>query len=214
MKTFSLSDEACESIRRFHAEYGEQLRTFAMHGWFIAPFHTPIENIYPLAKLFNGNEADKAHQQLIVHFNKIQSDIELSLSQDFTERATVIHRAFEAHRRKNYELSIPVMLIQADGISKEIIGASIYSQSSRKMLQLFVDRAGNENKMEKDLLQIALRDMPINFSKKDADAAGKILNRHEILHGINSNYASPLNSCRAISWLQYVAHFNDFKILT
>jgi len=40
-----------------------------------------------------------------------------------------------------------------------------------------------------------------------------MLGRHEILHGAQTRYASATNSYRAISWLQYVAAFEQQKDL-
>ncbi len=127
-----------------------------------------------------------------------------------------MRKAFRAHRHRDYELCIPVFLAQADGIAREITGIdrfSIYSRKDSKppkRLKVFVDSIVIDE-LQREVLELVLIAMPLNVSTGNPILVKSALNRHEILHGIETNYASATNSCRSISWLQYVAHFREAK---
>jgi len=126
-----------------------------------------------------------------------------------------LQKALRAHRHRDYELCIPVFLAQADGIAREITSIdrfSIYSRKNSKLKRLkeFVDSIVIDE-LQRDVLELVLMAMPLNVSTEDPMLAKRVLNRHKVLHGIETNYASATNSCRAISWLQYVADFDEAK---
>ncbi|MGD0649840.1 MAG: hypothetical protein ABSA97_01630 [Verrucomicrobiia bacterium] len=65
--------------------------------------------------------------------------------------------------------------------------------------------------LERDILTVVLLQVPLNDTEAHKFASGEIVNRNAVLHGINSSYANKPNSCRAISWLRYVAYFDEAK---
>jgi hypothetical protein len=202
-----------EQIRRFEAGYPEQLRTLALHGWFISSY-MPINAIYPLASLFQSGRLEEGHQALCLHYNKELPGIESELARNFLKRAIILKKAFSAHRKGDFELSIPVLLAQADGIARDIIAKemkrfSVYSRRNkfRNTIQSFINECEKKNLLISELLKVAVIDMPLNVSEGDPMLTAEMLNRNEILHGTNTSYATPLNSYRAISWLEYVSHF-------
>jgi hypothetical protein len=199
-------------------KFAVPLKTLAQHGWFISASYTPVAWIYPLARLFDAGEKEKANRRLRTHFNRRLGEIESGLVADFPRRKKILQKAFRAHRDCNYELCIPVFLAQADGIARDVIGVpkfSIYSRQPLKMAKLkeFVDSL-IFNDFQREILELVLFTIPLNASSEDSLVPKGYLNRHEVLHGIETNYASATNSYRAISWLQYVAHFKREKRLS
>jgi len=69
----------------------------------------------------------------------------------------------------------------------------------------------NEALLGSDIIGVTLIEMPLNVSEGDALLIGGVLNRNQILHGANTDYATPLNSCRAISWLDYVSYLHKLR---
>lgn len=193
-------------------KYREPLTTLANNGWFISWWATPIAWICPLARLFESGHTENANRRLRNHFANEISSIENRLTERFPRRAAILQKAFAAHRRRDYELAIPVFLIQADGIAREIIGGDVYSRRAdkRQTLREFVDGI-TFDEFQKEIIELILLPMPLNASSGDRTLIKGVLTRHEILHGIRTNYASATNSYRAISWLQYVAAFEEQK---
>ena len=58
--------------------------------------------------------------------------------------------------------------------------------------------------MESDYFYLLVSLMPINASFKRRVLYRNGLNRNGVLHGESIDYASHINSCKALSWLQYI----------
>jgi hypothetical protein len=71
---------------------------------------------------------------MIEHYRATLNEIQKEAEDEFPNRRIILKKAFNAHRHGDYELSIPVMLAQADGIGEEIFGKDISpsSQQPRK----------------------------------------------------------------------------------
>jgi hypothetical protein len=198
-------------------KFAQPLKTLAQHGWFVSFSQTPIAWIYPLARLFDSGQKNKANTGLRNHFRRQLDEIESQLAKNFPCRRRILRQAFRAHRDQNYELCIPVFLAQADGIVREIVGIrkfSIYTrhQPSVDKLKQFLESIIVSD-FQRELLELVLLTIPLNSSAADSAIPKGYLSRHEVLHGIETDYASATNSYRAISWLQYVAHFKHEKEL-
>jgi hypothetical protein len=202
---------------KFKSRLPEQLKTLAMHGWFISR-RTPIKAIYPLASLFQAGRIEEGHKALCWHFDQESPKIENGLIEDFPERAAIFKKAFGAHRANDCELSIPVFLAQADGIARSLVDPnkrmfSVYSRSEdrfAKPMNKFIEGCVN-NELIRENLQVALRCIPLNASEGDPMITEEVLNRNAILHGTNTSYARFPNSHRALSWLEYVSGFRTFS---
>jgi hypothetical protein len=204
--------KVAENMRRFYAGYPEQIRILAQNGWFTSLRRTDHAAIYPIAHLFRTGNFAEGHKQMCAHFSRIRQDIEDDLTKRFPERQRILQKAFQAHDAGDYELSVPVFLAQADGIPKEILGVSIYTRkrdSVSRMGDVIENIAGDV--FEESLLRLVLEPLPLTASTTSPTYRPGELNRHEVLHGIDNQYATELNSYRAISWLQRAALFDVAK---
>ena len=149
---------------------------------------------------------------MCAHFSRIRQDIEGDLTKRFPKRQRILRKAFQAHDAGDYELSVPVFLAQADGIAAEIFGVSFYSQNPnkvRRMGDVIANIAGDV--LEDARLRLVLKPLPLTASTQSSAYRRGELNRHEVLHGIDTHYAIELNSFRAMSRLQYAACFHKAK---
>jgi len=208
-----------DSVCRFKAGLPGKLKILAMNGWFIYGFRTESRVIFPIASLFETDRIDEGNQTMCSHFNNVLSGIESDLIERFPKRALILKKAFAAHRAGDHELSIPVILAQADGIAHDTIGKgisnfSIYSKHKAKdAINKFVFEFAKEALLGSAILAVPLEDIPLNLSERNQLLIGQTFNRHAILHGRNTDYATdPHNSCRAISWLDYWAYLYSLKI--
>lgn len=216
------NNELSEFARRVFAEFGEgiqkieqrlpdDIKLLATHGWFISFWRTPMFEIPKVSKLFACGDESKGNEFMCDHFAEIQSEIECELKKDYPNRAGVIAKSFSAHRTHDYELSIPAFLIQADGIAAEYFQASVFTRRPDKRAVVEGKLvASGVNGRASDFFRLVLEDLPLTASTSAPDYVADALNRHEILHGISSNYGTRLNSFRAMSFLQYAAAFQEF----
>ena len=212
------SAKLADSVRLFKAGLPDKLTTLAMNGWFIYGFRTPSQAIYPIASMFETGRVNRGNQVMCSHFNDVAPDIEADLTKRFSKRAVILKRAFEAHKAGNYELSIPVLLAQADGIARDTIGQnipkfSVYTQfePKKKEIRKAIDEFACEALLGSEILDVLLIKMPLNASEGDVELIKGVLNRNQILHGVDTDYATLTNSCRAISWLDYVSYFHKLS---
>jgi len=206
--------EAAESIsttlQEIQTGLPNDVRVLALNGWFISFWHTPLQILSTLAGWIEGGEAERVDAHFSEHFDKIMNEIKSPLFENYPDRERVLSKAFAAHEQGDYELSIPVFLAQADGIAKQALNLEVYTRRGdlRQILrdrieELITDAATGH------YLLLVLEDLPLTASTRSENYAPGSLNRHGILHGIDSSYGTRLNSYRAISWLQYTDQFRE-----
>lgn len=192
-------------IKEWPERNWDVLRTLAQHGWYLDP-----EMVFTAGKefadFFTNGKVEEANEQLCDYFDAHCDEIEASLTVQFPTRARLLHSAFEAHRRGQFALSIPVFLAQADGICQEITGAQLYSQRDGLPKVASTPALATVDSFTRVLLTPIVESMPISASQTERGALGRpVFNRHAVLHGESVDYDSRPNGCRAISFLVFVA---------
>ena len=166
------------------------IKNLAYRGWYIL-----IEMELPEITLLSGFITNKKYDELDNYMcNIIESkldQIEKEIIQKYPNRKKIIHFAFCAHKKGEYDLSVPVFLIQADGICNELLKVHLYSKKNKRPL--------TEEKVEKyvsdSIIMSALVEPLRNISGLNVSTEYKnqypiILNRHEIIHGLDLNYGN------------------------
>ena len=182
------------------------LATLAQHGWYVDP-EMDLPGISELALLFERGEATAAHDQLAGYFDHQREEILERLCVAFPCREKILRSVFKAHELGEYELSVPVLLAQADGICLELTGVQLYSkQSDGKTTRVSEAIAtSNADSFAVALLHPLTEVFPITFNSRERDGLVDILNRHAILHGESVSYGNRINSCKAISLVSFTA---------
>lgn len=131
------------------------------------------------------------------------SEIEARAAARFPNRAAIIAAAIQAHQRQEFELSVPVLLIQVEGMCVQEFETKLYS--TKKGIPNTKDLA--ESMIDGPITEVFLLPLcqPSGLTA-GADYRSNYpyaINRHEILHGINTDYASLTNSLKAISLMDY-----------
>ncbi len=177
------------------------------HGWYIS-LEMPLSDFSKLANQIQARNCSGVDEWMNDFYERNLDRIKEDLQKEFPHRSRILELAFKAHKRGEYELSIPVFLSQADGICYELIGIQLYSRrNGRPRTAGFVERFAM-NSFTAALMEPLRVPLPISASAPDRekeDYPSESLNRHEILHGEVVNYATQTNSYKAISWLHYVA---------
>lgn len=180
------------------------LLLLGQHGWFL-DLEIPLPGLWELERAFETGDINKAEQALIEYYKKKLPGIAEDLNRDYPYRTPILNAAFNAHKRGEYELSVPVFLAQADGICQELIGFQLFTKKNKKpVTAVYVEKIVIDTFRSAFLYPLACT-LPISESKGDRGTDFDQLNRHQVIHGESVNYGTEVNSLKAISLLNYVA---------
>lgn len=203
--------ELQRTFRELPLKTREALMVLGNHGWYLDLDMPPSFFLGKLKNALEDGDARAAEELLSQHFEERLSAIETSIADSFPARSHIVRAAFSAHRRREYELSIPVFLAQSDGICKEVIGEHFFMKKHKKpRTAIYVEQIASDT-YRAALLSPLAQSLPISASEKERGADFTGLNRHTVLHGESVDYGTKENSLRAISLINYVAHVLDFE---
>jgi len=176
----------------------------AKEGWFF-DLGMSLSSLWKLEKAIIEGNAKEAVEELIEYFEGELNDIEKGLVEKFPHRKRAIIKAFKAHRNHDYELSVPVFLIQADGVCHDLTNQYFFlKKDNRPRTAMYIDSIYSEA-FKIALLAPLTQSLPISDSEKERGVDFDNLNRHMVLHGESNDYGTKVNSCKALSLLNYVA---------
>lgn len=182
----------------------EALLVLSENGWFLCT-KLPFEAIWELRDAFENGDTEDAENALMDYFEEQLDEIEESAVGKFPARRKILEAAFNAHRRGEFELSIPVLLAQSDGISKELFNGYLFkSKNKLPETAAFVQTLEGDTFTKNLLLPLTIKS-PINRSANERSKDFEGLNRHQVLHGDSVEYGTRRNALKAVSLLNYVA---------
>lgn len=115
------------------------------------------------------------------------------------DRVSLIETAIEHHLAGAYEASIPIVLAQIDGMSRDLTGQSFFS------------KANNDPYLDDETVAGIETNVPVVrsvFSEdvKESGVYGKV-SRHGVLHGRDLGYATRVNSTKTIVLVAALAEY-------
>jgi len=198
-----------ESLQKLPSRVQEALLLLGNHGWYLDK-EMSLPDLWELTHTLSEGNIAEAEAWLTEYYEKKLNAMEDSISKRYPAREKFIKASFGAHRREEYELSIPVLLAQADGICKEVTGHYFFRKEGRKQdrrpsTAIYVEQITSDTIMKAFLRPLA-QTLPIGASERERDVDFDQLNRHMVLHGDDLEYDTKTNSLKAISFINYVAH--------
>ena len=201
-------DNLKNSFQELPNHIQEALLLLGENGWYL-DLEMSLPTLWRLRDILDEGNLLKAENTLVKYYESRLSEIEKSILKKFPSRKHLLKAAFNAHRRKEYCLSIPLFLAQTDGICKEVIRQYLFMKSNRKpQTAIYVDQITNDTFMAAILSPLA-ETLPINASENERPRNFNGLNRHMVLHGESLDYGSKVNSLKAISLINYVIFVTD-----
>ncbi|MER3466258.1 MAG: hypothetical protein C4340_03665 [Armatimonadota bacterium] len=198
-----------KTFRELPTRTRKALLLLGEQGWYL-DLEMSIPGLWQLKDALAEGNVTEAEEALVEYFESRLSEIEQSITARFPHREHLIRAAFNAHRRQEYALAIPVLLAQTDGICKEVSNQYLFmKQNKRPRTAIYVDQIVKQigaDSFAAALLSPLAQTLPINASESERPKGANALNRHAVLHGESLNYGSKINSLKAISLLNYVAH--------
>lgn len=195
-----------ESIHLLPEHTQIALLTLGNHGWFF-DLEMPLPFLWELENALNEGDINQAEAALVDYFRENLETIENRFVTKFPHRAKIINAAFSAHKRGEYELSIPVFLAQTDGICYEVVNQYLFMRvrgEKKPSTAIYVDSIASDT-FRHALLSPLSQPLPISASKKERSETFNELNRHQVMHGESWDYGTEINGLKSISLLNYVA---------
>lgn len=197
--------EIAESMLSLPQTTSQTLMALEEHGWYFDP-DTPLPQLWELATALEETDIKPVEAAFVKHYRDRTEHIGQDLIDLFHSRKVILEQAFRAHGQKEYALSVPTFLAQADGICRELIGIQLFcsTQPGRS------ENAGEETVGPADDLVAALlhpftTSMRISALDKELRYSTASDRWHDILHGNFLDYGTEMESLKAISLLNYVA---------
>jgi hypothetical protein len=199
---------ALESIRRaarlLPTVTRDALMTLGNHGWYLDP-SLAMQLLWELQSVLEQGDVENADRILCEYFEERLDAIEESLRQRFPHRAHLLSAAFDAHRRRQYELAIPVFLAQTDGICADLTSRYLFLRQDGKPETAHYVETVAADALQAAILSPLAEVLPIGMSRRERPDGFDALNRHMVMHGESLDYGTRLNSLKAISLLNYVS---------
>ena len=125
-------------------------------------------------------------------------------------RTAIIKEAFENHRQERYCSAITLLLTQVDGICcDEFEKLFFYNDRDARKNSIYKPEVEVELRKRADsltelYLEVLKTSTGINDLSKNVCKYPVRLNRHEILHGMDYEYGTKLNSLKIISFISFI----------
>jgi len=179
------------------------LEVMIRYSWY-PDFAIPISDSRALEAYAKAKAIDKIENYLIAFYRSSVARIEMELAKAYPHRLSILSEAFSAYRNKQYILSIPVLLAQADGISEEILHQHFFR--AIKSIPEAKKKANNPDfgSYTLILLEPLLQLGTIRENTKNLLGQTDYLNRHGIMHGSDLQYGTEKNALKSISLLSYL----------
>jgi len=208
----NLERKITEGLQNYSKIFKNVVITLGEEGWFIDE-EMPLSYIkkieHTLKDENNKHPIKNIHKELINYYSSNLSKIENSLIEKFPNRSKIISSAIQAHKERKYELSIPVLLTQIDGICYEKTGKYYFMKKRGTILPQTTDyiEESINSEFNKSFSVGLTINFPINHSKKQRDTHTNLntLNRHQIIHGEIVDYPTKINSLKTISLINYIS---------
>jgi hypothetical protein len=193
-----------ETMRQLPSRTRAALLRLGERGWYL-DLEMPLPWLWELDRAIASGDHQGVEEALVEYFETQRDKIKGRLVEWFPSRARIFECAFAAHARGEYELSVPVFLIQADGICQELIGIQLFKRRDGVPALAKHVEGVPEDTFRAALLHPLVQPLPISASAKERESFLEALNRHAVLHGESVDYGTVPNSLKALSLLSYVA---------
>jgi hypothetical protein len=195
-----------EALKEYTEKTPEYFLLIAQNGWYI---DLECELNFPakVAYKFECEETEIANQLLVEYYKENLDSIFKKLVDRHPSRKKILSQLLRTHKTKNYSVTIPALLTQIDGICFDFTKKKFFIKEKNNK---FLPEVTSElEKSAASFLNLYLSPLqnqtPIMVREQDIHKFPCHLNRHEILHGISTNYGTEINSLKVISLLKYVS---------
>lgn len=198
--------EIGERLKEYAEKTPEYFLLIAQHGWFI-DLESELNFAPKVAYEIQTGELTTANELLVKYYRDNLEQIFDRLIKRHPNRKEILTQVFSAYRNEYHSLLIPSTLTQVDGICFDFTKRKFFiKEKENKYLPQVTSELEKSAGTFLDLYLSPLQNqIPIMVREPDISKFPCHLNRHEILHGINLEYGTEINSLKVISLLKYVS---------
>lgn len=198
--------EMTTTLQQLPEEIRPAIRSLANLGWFPSG-EMGLSEIHAFRALCDSCDKSVVDKAMIDWLHGEQEQVQMRASIRFPNRSHILASAFKAHDDGLYELSVPVLMAQVEGMCLEVVGTKLFS--TKKGVP--ATRAATDRFCQMTLSDVLL----LPFREANGFTASETTrhqwpdapNRHEVLHGIATDYGTRENSFKTISLLEYFITF-------
>lgn len=206
LKHLETFKEIGERLKEYTKKIPKYLLLIAQNGWFIeldSELSLPSEIAYEI----QNNNLEIANKLLIEYYKENLNRIFESLISRHPDRKEILEQILISFNNGNHSLLIPSVLTQVDGICFDFTKKKFFiKEKKNKFLPQVTSELEKSAGSFLDLYLSPLQNQtPIMAREQDISKFPCHLNRHEILHGICTDYGTEINSLKVISLLKYIS---------
>lgn len=201
--------EIGERLKEYSEKTPEYFLLIAQYGWFIdleSELNFPSKVAYNIQK----NKIDVANELLLDYYKTNIEEIFESLINRHHNRREILESIKKSLEENNHILAIPAILTQVDGICFDFTKKKFFIKEKKdKKYKWLPEVTAELEKSAGNFVELFLSPLqnqtPIIAREEDIHKFPCKLNRHEILHGIRTDYGTEENSFKVVSLLKYVS---------
>lgn len=197
-------DSILNNFSEYFQNIPNELTIIAKHGWFIDLEHSDLMFPNKIANYFKNKQIEKANYELSNYYSTNIKRIFETLISRHKERIDIFESILKCYYDKNYNVIIPTLLTQIDGICYDITKTKFFIRYNNHPAVLNTLNNKNINIMKIYLAPIT-ETIPIIKNERESEQFICDLNRHEIIHGTRITYGSKINSLKIISLIKYIS---------
>jgi len=206
----------CKSLNEGYRIFSVMLSD---EGWYL-DYELAVKTIQELYIHQITKNSKVLDEYMIAFYKKKLSQIIEFFKKHHQSRFPFLEKAFYAHEKGDFEMSIPVFLAQIEGVFYDLTEKEIFSKGRGKKDNTAKEWINSKESSQIDfrlsILEPLKQNENISANFKESKDFPNVLNRNRILHGRDLNYANEMNSFKAISLLFFIGTIvydfeNDYK---
>lgn len=202
-----------ERIKEYAENTPFHILLLAKNGWFIDIDNCELSLPEYLANKIMDGDLDSTDEYLTNYYHDNINSIFETLMHRHSDRKNILSQILNSYYTENFYLLIPTLLTQVDGICFDFTKKKFFIKDNynRYLPQVTAELEKTADHFLSLYLSPFQNHIPISVSEKYIQQFPCHLNRHEILHGVNTDYGTKINSLKVISLLKYIS--DTFKSL-
>lgn len=195
--------EVGERLSKYYKDTPSHLLLIAEHGWFIE-LDTELNLPLKLVSDIENGQPEEINDYLIKYYSSNLKRIISVLNKRHPTRHEIFDEIHNSYNEKKYFVTIPCILSQVDGICFDYTKKKFFIRNHR-LPQVLPELEKMSNSFLDLFLSPLKNQTPIMTIEENVKNFPSKLNRHEIIHGVNTTYGTELNSLKCISLLKYIS---------
>ena len=197
------------SINEYDRLDSELSKELLANGWFFS-LEWPMRAVFEFSKIKKERGIEGVIKEIVEYFS-VNENIEevydeiIKYPLVYDGRKYIVEEAFTAHKNGRYNSSVPLFLIQAEGIYNTWCGVDKLKPS--KVKKYFKNSIEIYSTIINDF-DVFINSIYRSYGLKDY-VPPSTLNRHLILHGRSIDYGTLENSIKSILFVQYILGIVD-----